>query len=151
MLKNKSPQENIDIYVWEGKSDIFDRIVRCLISSEVDVIRADDMDLVQDQAKVSPSIAIISVTVIDGGRFNADDWQKAHGMPVIWVAEAPRAYDSRVYPPEYSHILMLDFTCAELRRLVFGLAGELHRNTKAAQERDPLIACLLYTSPSPRD
>ena len=98
------------------------------------------MDLVQDQAKVSPSIAIISVTVIDGGRFNADDWQKAHGMPVIWVAEAPRAYDSRVYPPEYSHILMLDFTCAELRRLVFGLAGELHRNTKAAQERDPLIA-----------
>ena len=71
MLKNKSPQENIDIYVWEGKSDIFDRIVRCLISSEVDVIRADDMDLVQDQAKVSPSIAIISVTVIDGGRFNA--------------------------------------------------------------------------------
>jgi len=90
-------------------------------------MRADGMDALPEQPKLSPSIAIISVTMIDGGRFNADDWQKAHGMPVIWVAEAPRAYDSRVYPPEYSHILMLDFTCAELRRLVFGLAGEIAR------------------------
>ena len=140
MLKNKAPQENIDIYVWEGKSDIYDRIVRCLVSSEVDVIRADGMDVLPEQPGLSPSIAIISVTMIDGGRFNADDWQKAQGMPIIWVAEAPRAYDSRVYPPEYSHILMLDFTCAELRRLVFGLAGELQGGAKTSQERDPLIA-----------
>ena len=140
MIKNKLPQENIDIYVWEGKSDIFDRIARCLVSADVDVIRADGMDMVQEQIAQSPSIAIISVTVIDSFGFNAQDWQRTHGMPVIWVAEAPRAYDSRVYPPEYSHILMLDFTCAELRRQVFALAGELHRQGKTAQERDPLIA-----------
>src|ERR1700704_5574687 len=127
-MKNKTPQENIDVYVWEGKSDIFDRVVRCLDSFEIDVIRADHVDLVQDQLTASPSLDIISVTVIDRFGFNADDWQRTHSMPVIWVAEAPRAYDSRVYPPEYSHILMLDFTCAELRRLVFSLAGEMHNN-----------------------
>jgi DNA-binding NtrC family response regulator len=97
------------------------------------------MDLVQDQVTASPSLAIISVSVIDRFGFNADDWQRTHGMPVIWVAEAPRAHDSRVYPPEYSHVLMLDFTCAELRRLVFSLAGEMHNNGMAAQTRDPLI------------
>jgi DNA-binding NtrC family response regulator len=139
-MKSKSPKENIDVYVWEGKSDIFDRVARCLASFEVDVIRADNMDLVQDQLSGSPSLAIISVTVIDRFGFNAGDWQKTHGMPVIWVAEAPRAYDSRVYPPEYSHILMLDFTGAELRRLVFQLAGEMHHHAAAAQIRDPLIA-----------
>lgn len=139
MIKNKPIPEDIDIYVWEGKSDIFDRVARCLVSAEVDVIRADGMELSEVSAS-SASIAIISVTVIDGFGFNAQEWQRTHGMPVIWVAEAPRAYDSRVYPPEYSHILMLDFTCAELRRQVFAVAGELYRHGSAAQERDPLIA-----------
>ena len=64
MQKIKAPQENIDIYVWEGKSDIYDRIVRCLVSAEVDVMRADGMDMLPDQPKLSPSIAIISVTMI---------------------------------------------------------------------------------------
>ncbi|GGI53985.1 sigma-54-dependent Fis family transcriptional regulator [Oxalicibacterium solurbis] len=140
MIKNKPPQENIDIYVWEGKSDIFDRIARCLVSADVDVIRADGMEPLPEQVAQSTAIAIISVTVIDSSGFDAQDWQRTHGMPVIWVAEAPRAYDSRVYPPEYSHILMLDFTCAELRRQVFALAGELHLHGKSAQEHDPLIA-----------
>lgn len=140
MIKSKVAPENIDIYVWEGKSDIYDRIVRCLVSADVDVIRADGMDFMQEQAPVSPSVAIISVTVIDSFGFNTQEWQRTHGMPVIWVAEAPRAYDSRVYPPEYSHILMLDFTCAELRRLVLSVAGELQRNGSASNPRDPLIA-----------
>ncbi|MFJ3045768.1 sigma 54-interacting transcriptional regulator [Herbaspirillum chlorophenolicum] len=139
-MKNKTLKENIDVYVWEGKSDIFDRIVRCLASFEIDVIRADNTDLTQEQVAQTPSLAVISVTVIDRFGFNADEWQKTHGMPVIWVAEAPRAYDSRVYPPEYSHILMLDFTCSELRRLVFGLAGEMHSHAVDVQPHDPLIA-----------
>ena len=139
-MKNKTLKENIDVYVWEGKSDIFDRIVRCLASFEIDVIRADNTDLTQEQVAQTPSLAVISVTVIDRFGFNADEWQKTHGMPVIWVAEAPRAYDSRVYPPEYSHILMLDFTCSELRHLVFGLAGEMHSHAVDVQPHDPLIA-----------
>lgn len=139
-MKNKPPQENIDIYVWEGKSDIIERISRCLISSEIDVIRADEMDLALDQVTRPRSIAIISVTVIESAGFRPQDWQKSHGMPVIWVAEAPRAYDSRVYPPEYSHILMLDFTCAELRRLVMSLADELHGSKSPTYTHDPLIA-----------
>lgn len=139
MIKNKPIAEDIDIYVWEGKSDIFDRVARCLVSAEVDVIRADGMEL-SELSPSSASIAIISVTVMDSFGFNTQEWQKTHGMPVIWVAEAPRAYDSRIYPPEYSHILMLDFTCAELRRQVFALAGELRRHGGIEQERDPLIA-----------
>ncbi|WP_293781041.1 sigma-54 dependent transcriptional regulator [uncultured Oxalicibacterium sp.] len=140
MIKNKPLPDNLDIYVWEGKSDIFDRIARCLVSAEVDVIRADGMDQLGDLSPTSASIAIISVTVIDRPGFNAQEWQRTHGMPVIWVAEAPRAYDSRVYPPEYSHILMLDFTCAELRRQVYTLAGELQRHGHVGQEKDPFIA-----------
>jgi DNA-binding NtrC family response regulator len=138
-MKNKQPQENLDIYVWEGKSDIAERISRCLSNPEIGVIRADGMDLTQDQVTRVRSIAIISVTVIDSFGFNAQEWQKTHGMPVIWVSEAPRAYDSRVYPPEYSHILMLDFTCAELRRLVLRVAGELHA-AHSPSHTDPLIA-----------
>ena len=45
-MKSKTPQENIDVYVWEGKSDIYDRVVRCLASFEIDVIRADLLDAV---------------------------------------------------------------------------------------------------------
>lgn len=139
-MKSKPPRDNIDIYVWEGKSDIFDRVARCLASFDVEVIRADNMDPVQNQLSGSLSLAIISVTVIDRHGFNASDWQKTHGMPVIWVAEAARPYDSRVYPPEYSHILAFDFSGAELRRMVFQLAGEMHRHLNGEQSRDPLIA-----------
>lgn len=140
MLKTKLPRNNIDVYVWEGKSDIFDRVARCLASVEVDVIRADNMDLVQDQLSGSISLAVISVSAIDRYGFNINDWQRTHGMPVIWVAEALRACDARVYPPEYSHILMFDFTGAELRRLVFQLAGQLHRHAGIARESLPLVA-----------
>src|SRR5690606_40862176 len=102
--------------------------------------RADGMEPLPEQAAQSTAISIISVTVIDSFGFDAQDWQRTHGMPVIWVAEAPRAYDSRVYPREYSHTLMLDFTCAELRRQVFAVAGELQRHGSAGNPRDPLIA-----------
>jgi len=141
-MKNKRQPDDFDIYVWEGKSDIVERISRCLASSEIGVIRADGMDLTQDQvSRTRAAIAIISVTVIDNSfGFKADEWQKTHGMPVIWVSEAPRAYDSRVYPPEYSHILMLDFTCAELRRLVLRVVGELHSPQSLLRADDPLIA-----------
>lgn len=139
-MKNKASQGHIDVHVWEGKSDIFDRIARCLASFEIDVIRADHLDLTQEQVSLTPSLAIISMTVVDRDGFNVAEWRKTHGMPVIWVAEAPRAHDSRVYPPEYSPILMFDFTCSELRRLVWRLAGEMRDHAMAAQPRDPLIA-----------
>src|SRR5690606_10092259 len=73
MIKNKPPQENIDIYVWEGKSDIFDRIARCLVSADVDVIRADGMEPLPEQVAQSTAIAIISVTVIDSSGFRSEE------------------------------------------------------------------------------
>ncbi len=61
--------------------------------------------------------------VIDTGALVLRDWQATHGMPVIWVGAAPRDNDPAMYPAEYSHILPLDFTCAELRGLVHGETG----------------------------
>jgi hypothetical protein len=39
-------------------------------------------------------------------------------MPVVWVGAPPQEHDPAMYPSEYSHILPLDFTCAELRGMV---------------------------------
>ncbi len=139
-MQNKPLPESLDIYVWEGNSDIAERISQCLASFDIEVIRADGMPVTRDQVSLRSSIAVISVTVIEHVEFSIDAWQKAHGMPVIWVAEVGRTANPRVYPMEYSHILMLDFTCAELRKLVFRLAAELHASASAANEPQPLIA-----------
>ncbi|PUA19802.1 sigma 54-interacting transcriptional regulator [Glaciimonas sp. PCH181] len=139
-MENKLFPESLDIYVWEGKSDIADRIAHCLSSFDVQVIRADGMSVTRDIVSLRPSIAVMSVSVIDRGEFSAEDWQKAHCMPVIWVAEVGRTANPRVYPTEYSHILMRDFTCAELRMLVFRLAAELHANNAPEHKPQPLIA-----------
>jgi len=139
-MQNKPLQESLDIYVWEGSSDIADRISQCLASFDIEVIRADGLPVTRDQVSSRPSLAVISVTVIEHAEFSVDAWQKSHGMPVIWVAEVGRTANPRVYPVEYSHILMLDFTCAELRKLVFRLASELHASASADRSPQPLIA-----------
>ncbi|MQR01395.1 sigma 54-interacting transcriptional regulator [Glaciimonas soli] len=139
-MQNKPLQESLDIYVWEGNSDIAERISQCLASFDIEVIRADGMPVTRDQVSLRSSLAVISVTVIEHVEFSIDAWQKAHGMPVIWVAEVGRTANPRVYPIEYSHILMLDFTGAELRKLVFRLAAELHASASADREPPPLIA-----------
>ncbi|QRX83024.1 sigma-54-dependent Fis family transcriptional regulator [Glaciimonas sp. PAMC28666] len=139
-IENKLLPESLDIYVWEGTSDIADRIAHCLGSFDVQVIRSDGMTITRDLVSLRPSIAVMSVTVIDRGEFSAEAWQKAHCMPVIWVADVVRTANPRVYPTEYSHILMRDFTCAELRMLVFRLAAEMHASNEPDRKLQPLIA-----------
>lgn len=138
-MKNRPTQDDLDIYVWEGKSDIAERVARGLSSFDVDVIRADAISVSSDMLQARTSIAIISVTVIDRPSFNARDWQAGHGMPVIWVAAEARSGDASSYPPEYSNILACDFTAAELRTLVFKLAGVV-RESARPQRNDPIIA-----------
>ncbi|WP_375791652.1 sigma 54-interacting transcriptional regulator [Glaciimonas immobilis] len=139
-MENKLLPESLDIYVWEGTSDIADRISHCLSSFDVQVIRADGMTVTRDQVALRPSIAVMSVTVIDRGEVSAEAWQKAHCMPVIWVADVVRTANPRIYPTEYSHILMRDFTCAELRMLVFRLAAEMQAMSQSDRKLPPLIA-----------
>ncbi|GAB3626998.1 Fis family transcriptional regulator [Pandoraea terrae] len=139
-MKSKPLREDLDVYVWEGKSDIADRVAHCLASFDIEVIRADGVDISRDRTKARPSIAVVSVSVIDSGLINAREWQMGHGMPVVWVAAAPRENDPRVYPPEYSNILTLDFTGAELRTLIFKLAGAIAEADKPVPESNLLVA-----------
>jgi len=130
----------LDVYVWEGKSDIAERVARALANFDVDVIRADNIVVSRDVLSARLSVAVISVTVIDRPNFSVSDWQAGHGMPVIWVAAEARTTDPRVYPPEYSNILPADFTAAELRSLVFKVAGVVREQGARAKASEPLIA-----------
>jgi DNA-binding NtrC family response regulator len=132
--------EELDIYVWEGKADIVERVVRCMSSFDVDVIRADDMTNAPERSASRASLAVISVSVIDGSSGRLRDWQAHTGMPVVWVGALPRERDPAMYPSEYSHVLPLDFTCAELRGMVTKLLTQLRAHTAEALEPTALVA-----------
>jgi DNA-binding NtrC family response regulator len=132
--------EELDIYVWEGKADIVERVVRCMSSFDVDIIRADDMTNAPERNPSRASLAVISVSVIGGSGARLRDWQAHTGMPVIWVGALPRERDPAMYPPEYSHVLPLDFTCAELRGMVTKLLTQLRAHAAQALEPTVLVA-----------
>ncbi|MDE1184648.1 sigma-54 dependent transcriptional regulator [Paraburkholderia sp.] len=132
--------DELDIYVWEGKADIVDRVARCMASFDVEVIRADDIAISPERSAQRPSLAIISVSVIDSGALILRDWQAAHGMPVVWVGAAPRDHDPKMYPSEYSHVLPLDFTCAELRGMTTKLVMQLRAHNAKTLEASAMIA-----------
>ncbi|MGG1943909.1 sigma-54 dependent transcriptional regulator [Trinickia sp. NRRL B-1857] len=132
--------EELDIYVWEGKADIVERVVRCMSSFDVDVIRADDMTNAPERNPSRASLAVISVSVIGGSGAKLRDWQAHTGMPVIWVGALPRERDPAMYPPEYSHVLPLDFTCAELRGMVTKLLTQLRAHAAQALAPTVLVA-----------
>jgi transcriptional regulator with PAS, ATPase and Fis domain len=133
------PFNELDLYVWEGKADILDRIARCMASFDVDVIRADGLLLSQERPVTRAALAVISVSVMDGNR-PAMATEVLQGMPVIWVAAASRERDPRNYPPEYLHVLPYDFTCAELRTMVAKLVRQLRARAVEAQAPDTLVA-----------
>ncbi|MDR5774084.1 MULTISPECIES: sigma-54 dependent transcriptional regulator [unclassified Caballeronia] len=132
--------DGLDIHVWEGKSDIVERVVRCMSSHEVDVLRADGTSISAPRDSSRPAIAIISVSVIDSGAFVLRDWEARHSMPVVWVGAVPRERDPSMFPADYSHILPLDFTGAELRAMVSKLAQQLRAHGEEAQASHALIA-----------
>ncbi|QQC64929.1 sigma 54-interacting transcriptional regulator [Paraburkholderia ginsengisoli] len=139
-MRTTAKIEELDIYVWEGKADIVDRVARCMASFDVEVIRADDIAISPERTALRPSLAIISVSVIDSGALILRDWQAAHGIPVVWVGAAPREHDPATYPSEYSHILPLDFTCAELRGMVMTLVLQMRAHSAKTHESDAMIA-----------
>ncbi|AKQ56846.1 sigma 54-interacting transcriptional regulator [Bordetella hinzii] len=114
----------LDVYVWEGSSDIALRTERALAGYDATVIHADASatSLPQDRDATRLAVAVVSVTIMGDGRFSSD-WLATQGIPVIWVAGEERSHDRRFYPPEYSYTLPLAFSGAELRRLLFRVAG----------------------------
>jgi DNA-binding NtrC family response regulator len=139
-MRTTTKIEELDLYVWEGKADIVDRVARCMASFDVEVIRADDIALSPERTSVRPSLAIISVSVIDTAGFAVRDLQATHAMPVIWVGAAPRDHDPAMFPAEYSHVLPLDFTCAELRGMVSKLVVQLRAHSAQTLESGALVA-----------
>jgi DNA-binding NtrC family response regulator len=131
--------DELDLYVWEGKADIIDRIERCMASFDVGVIRADGIPIPQDRSATRAALAVISVSVIDGGGMPVTT-ELLQGMPVIWVAAASRERDSRNYPPEYLHVLPFDFTGAELRTMVAKLVRQLRARAVQPEKANVLIA-----------
>lgn len=136
--------EDIDLYIWEGSSDIAGRIERCLGGTDIVIVRTDpstEFPPARSDA-VRLSIAVLSVTVIGDPLFRGHEWLRAQAIPVIWVAAQEKGHDPRFFPPAYSHTLPLSFTCAELRTLVLRIAGISQPSTphKASRAAQPLIA-----------
>src|SRR5881392_1019709 len=101
MKTDRWAYENLEIYVWEGKYEIADRVTRVLAPLGVDVIRAGALEALPAEPRLKPCIAVISVSVIGAARFSLD-WEAAHGMPVIWVAGPGRETDPGRFPAEYA-------------------------------------------------
>ncbi|WP_354685266.1 sigma-54 dependent transcriptional regulator [Cupriavidus necator] len=124
MKTDRWAYENLEVYVWEGKYEIADRVTRFLSPLGVDVIRAGALEVLPAEPRTKPCIAVISVSVIGAARFTLD-WEAAHGMPVIWVAAPGRETEPGRFPPEYAHILAADFTGADLRNQIGKLLPQL--------------------------
>lgn len=130
--------EELDLYVWEGKADIADRVARCMANFEVEVIRADG-PLPPGVGASRAAIAVISVSAMQSPAFAVAN-ESLQGIPIIWVTGTSRDSASSHYPPEYHHILPYDFTGAELRTMVTRVVRQLRTRAAEPPPTDDLIA-----------
>lgn len=140
MKADRLAYEALEIYVWEGKHDIADRVARCMAPFGVEVIRAGGIDFLPPEPRLKPSVAVISVSVIDQGHFTALDWEGAQGMPVVWVAQPQRSHDPGRFATEYSHILPHDFTAADLQAQLRKLLPDLSVPAPDTTPNNDLVA-----------
>lgn len=132
----------VDVYIWEGASDIALRAERHLADYDA-VIYLMDHTVDMPQRDISrPGVALVSVSVMNDGRFSGFGWLATQGIPVVWVAAEDRQQDPRFYAPEYSYTLPLAFTGAELRRLLFRLAGLSKAAAAPVQKPLPAIVAV---------
>ncbi len=140
MKTDRWAYESLEVYVWEGKYEIADRVARFLTPLGVDVIRAGALEALPAEPRTKPCVAVISVSVIGAAKFTALDWEAAHGMPVIWVAAPGREADPSRFPPEYAHILADDFTGADLRNQIGKLLPQLTATAETGADVADLVA-----------
>lgn len=140
MKTDRWAYESLEVYVWEGKYEIADRVARFLTPLGVEVIRAGALEALPAEPRTKPCVAVISVSVIGAAKFTALDWEAAHGMPVIWVAAPGRETDPGRFPPEYAHILADDFTGADLRNQIGKLLPQLLANADTGADVADLVA-----------
>ncbi|NOZ16771.1 MAG: sigma-54-dependent Fis family transcriptional regulator, partial [Betaproteobacteria bacterium] len=143
MKTDRWAYETLDIFVWEGRYDIADRVARFMAPFGAEVIRAGGIDFQPAEPRAKPSIAIISASVVESGGFTVLDWQAAQGMPVIWVA-ADTQHDSSRFPPEYTYVLGPDFGATELRAQI----SKVLPSMSSAQDQAPDQSDLVAASPA---
>jgi len=142
--------DTVDVYIWEGCSDIAFRAERLLAGYDAAIVYVDTAATVPPPPRdvARPAVALVSVSVMGEARFAGFDWLARQGIPVVWVAAEERPQDPRFYGPTYSYTLPLHFTGAELRRLLFRLAGM----SQAARAEDARTAvAMVAQSPMMRD
>ena len=139
-MEQTEPYDGLEIFVWEGKADIYERVTRCMSIFDVEVTRADGVDLARIRSSTRPAIGVISVTVIEGGVFSMKNWETAPGIPVIWVASEQRGQERGAVPPAYSHVLSPDFSGADLRNLVKKLSMQMLAQKGNGAARSAFIA-----------
>ncbi|ARU04348.1 sigma-54-dependent Fis family transcriptional regulator [Comamonas serinivorans] len=131
------------IYVWEGQADIAERVERCMLGMDVDVVRADGLGLPPGagDAAGGAAIAVVSVTVLEGARFTRQGVEgNFGGLPVLWVSANGRCTNPGTYATEYSHVLPFDFTGAELRAMLVHILRRLQSTQRQVQASDDIIA-----------
>ena len=81
-------QNDLVIYVWEGQADIAERVERCMVNLDVDVVRADGLNLSPVVAQGGNAIAVVSVSVLEGARFTRQGMESNFGgMTVLCLLE----------------------------------------------------------------
>jgi len=109
----------IDLYVWEGTTDIAHRVEQALSAYDVHIVVVNGPDVVLPPRSPGRTVlAVVSVSMVGDPRFTGQDWLSTQAVPVIWVAAEVRGQDARFYPPAYAHTLPAAFTGAELRAMV---------------------------------
>ena len=119
MKTDRWAYETLDIFVWEGRYDIADRVARFMAPFGAEVIRAGGIDFQPAEPRAKPSVAIISASVVESGGFTVLDWQAAQGMPVIvwkWSALADLV--------QKNHLGLVVETIGEIPGRVAALTGE---------------------------
>ena len=134
-------QSDLVIYVWEGQADIAERVERCSINMDAQVVRADGMSLSASAVIPGTAIAVVSVSVLEGARFTRQSIEGTFGgMPVLWVSANARGSAPGTYATEYSHVLPFDFTGAELRAMLMHILRRLQTTQQQLQRSDDIIA-----------
>jgi len=139
MKTDRWAYETLEIFVWEGRHDIADRVARFMAPFGAEVIRAGGIDFQPAEPRLKPAVAVISASVVESGGFTVLDWQAAQGMPVIWVASDAQ-HDSSRFPPEYTYVLGPDFGATELRAQISKVLPSMSSAQAQAQDQSDLVA-----------
>src|SRR5690606_35758198 len=115
--------DNIDVFIWEGSSDIAPRIQQCLASTDIMAIRVDSTTpMPPPQEPGRRAWAVTSGSIIGDAPLTGQDWLHTGAVPVIWLPADQRGRATLFYPPAYSPSLPPSFTGAGLRAMVLRAA-----------------------------